>query len=139
MMPLWRETVIAVAAPPLARDAIESDACDLWHRFPLIQNPRFSWEAWLKEPDGRMAAQRAQVVTPDVVYGLEMAANGVGIALAPRRLAQRYLQHDRLAVASRHAASGSYYNALTLETNANRVPVAAFLAWLAGEVHDTRE
>jgi DNA-binding transcriptional LysR family regulator len=138
-MPLWRETVIAVAAPSIAGLALETELDYLSQRFPLIEVTQFSWEAWLKGPKGRRAAQHAVVVTPDVVYGLEMSANGAGIALAPRRLAQRYLEHHRLALASRVEDSGSYYYALTLETNASRPPVAAFLGWLAGEVHDTRD
>jgi DNA-binding transcriptional LysR family regulator len=138
-MPLWRETVVAVAAPALAAQTLDIEPQTLVQAFPLVQISQFSWDAWLQGPVGCRAVQRATLVTPDLVYGLETAASGVGIALAPRRLASRYLEQKRLAVASRFEATGSYYHAITLESSAARAPVAAFLGWLAGEVHDTRE
>lgn len=134
-LPLWQEQVVALATPAMAKKAMQTPVEELPHRFPLIEIPAFSWRHWLAAPHGDRAAQSARCVTPDLVYGLHMAARGFGIALGPLRLVQHHLRSGLCALASAQKATGSSYQAITLNANAPRLPVAAFMRWLADEVH----
>lgn len=136
-VPLWRETLVPLAVPALASKAVLLDPQELLQRFALVEVSQFSWETWMPGQVARRAVARSPLVTPDLVYGLEMAAAGAGIVLAPRRLAGRYIESGKLAPASTFLVAGSYYHAVTLETSASRAPVAAFLGWLTVAVHES--
>lgn len=136
VMPLWRESVIALAAPHLAICALDLDLRHIHADIPLIELPQFSWSSWLHEATPRLVSQAAVLVTHDVVHGLEMAVQGMGVVLAPRRLSRQYVDKGRLKMASCQEGHGAYFEALTLESNANRPPISAFLGWLAREAHE---
>lgn len=136
VMPLWRESIVAMAAPKLAKHALEIDLRQIHPGLPLIESPQFSWAEWFQGATSRQVSHNAVLVTHDLIYGLEMAVHGMGVVLAPSRLSRHYVESGRLEVASRLERNGSYFQALTLESNANRPPISAFLGWLAGEAHD---
>lgn len=96
------------------------------------QNHSDVWEAWEKLSGVKVVAQRS-IPYPQTVLVLEAAANGLGVAVAERRLVEEELDDGRLvAPLGFHTIKGGLA-VLVTKQNRKRTEVAAFIDWIAEE------
>ncbi|MBU6259178.1 MAG: LysR family transcriptional regulator [Burkholderiales bacterium] len=127
---LWADRIAAYAAPSY-RDAHGLlRAADL-DRVERLRSPLVAWRGWC-------AAAGIEAVEPargpsfaDLGILLEAAASGLGVALAPRRIAVRWTAAGQLvALFDIDVAAPSNYHLLVERDALQRPEVAAFVDWL---------
>ena len=96
------------------------------------QNHSNVWESWEHLSGMRVAAKRT-IPYPQMALVLEAAANGLGVAVAERRLVEEELDDGRLiAPFGFHTVEGGLA-VLATKQNRRRPEVAAFINWVAEE------
>ncbi|MEO0384982.1 MAG: LysR substrate-binding domain-containing protein [Pseudomonadota bacterium] len=97
------------------------------------QNHSNIWDAWGQLAGTRVTARRT-IPYPQTVLVLEAAANGLGVAVAERRLVEDELDDGRLvAPLGFHTIKGGLA-VLVTKQNWQRPDVAGFIDWIAEEV-----
>lgn len=133
-VPLWEDRHMAAGSPPLARHARFMSLEEIVTTLPLLEHPSMQWSFWAQ---GLLPAQvrpRPRIHTFDMHFGLECAALGMGIAIAPRRLLQPYLDSGQLEIASGHAVPSKLFHAVMSDEQFEREPMQRFLQWLQAEI-----
>ncbi|NMG35600.1 LysR family transcriptional regulator [Azoarcus sp. TTM-91] len=128
-LPLWRDEAIALACPTLASTARLLSPAALVRELPLVAHPSFPWRDFAPE-----AEERPLLICHDLVFVLEAAARGDGIALVPGRLAADFARaHDLVQAHERRLPARRYQ--LVAPVGALQRPAArAFSDWLLEEV-----
>jgi LysR family glycine cleavage system transcriptional activator len=133
-IPMWEDRLVAVGNPQLARRARFMTMAELISTLPLIQHPSMEWTAWANSliPPGLKA--RPRINTNDLHFGLQGAAQGVGLAIVPHRLAQTHLKAGRVELITNHSVPSKPYHAVVSEEQYRREPMRLFLEWIERQV-----
>lgn len=128
---LCAETVLAVAAPALARTGLALDALPLLH----LQSRPMLWPEWL-EAQGQPAARGFQGHRFDQFSLLiEAALAGMGAALLPSYLIERELEAgDLCTLGGSPLTTEAAYHVVTPNERASDPVTAAFRAWIVTQV-----
>lgn len=99
-----------------------------------VEEPRPDWAAWLKARDVTGVDASAGPRYDQTAFAIEDAANGRGVALAPRAFVAADLASGRLAApfADGYLATRMAYHVLT-RRNGGREEARTFVAWLRRE------
>lgn len=127
-----------VSAPKLAGGRIPPESLEDVSRHELlstVSSPAL-WARWL-ERVGRTSQGPARGPTYPTLHAMyEASANGLGLALAVPLAAERFLSEGRLTpqLALRAPIGQQYRLVYADRRQADRRPVATFVAWLKGEI-----
>lgn len=133
-IPLWQDDLVAVGNLRHAREAKFMAVEELVTSLPLVEHPSLSWAVWADGHLSRSMVIRPRLTTVDLHFGLECAAQGVGLAIVPRRLALKHLSARLVHLASDHFIPAKPYHAVVSEEQAQREPMQRLLDWLAQQV-----
>lgn len=133
-VPMWQDDLVAVGNPRLSREARFMALEEIVTSLPLVEHPSMSWAAWASGHLSTSTDIRPRIKTVDLHFGLECAAQGVGLAIVPRRLAQTHLRGGRVQLASDHVIPAKPYHAVFSAEQAQREPMQCFLAWIGEQV-----
>lgn len=127
---LWADRV-AVFATPAYRDAQGlARPADL-HRVERLRSPLVPWRDWCAAAGFEAGEPARGPSFADLGILLEAAASGLGVALAPLRIAARWTAAGRLVpLFGVEAAAAANYHLLVDRDALQRPEVAAFVDWL---------
>ncbi|WGM31937.1 transcriptional regulator GcvA [Brevundimonas sp. NIBR11] len=138
---LFEAGVIPVCSPALltGRSPLQRPA-DLAHHTLIhvangrVEEPRPDWAAWLKARGVTGVDASAGSRYDQTAFAIEDAANGRGVALAPRAFVAADLASGRLVApfADGYLPTDMAYHVLT-RRNGGREEARTFVAWLRGE------
>ena len=133
-VPLWEDRHMAAGNPQLARHARFMDLEELIATLPLLEHPSMRWSFWAQGLLPPNLLPRPRIHTFDLHFGLECAVLGMGIAIAPRRLLQPYLDSGQLEIASAHSVPSKRFHAVMSDEQFEREPMQRFLHWIQHEI-----
>jgi LysR family transcriptional regulator, glycine cleavage system transcriptional activator len=127
---LFDDQLLVLAAPGyLARRPLSCPA-DL-ARAELLRSPLVPWLPWMTVAGLQPREPARGPLFTDLGFLLEAAASGLGVAICPARVAQRWRDSGQLvALFDLPVQSESTYYALVSRQAAQRPEVDAFLDWL---------
>ena len=143
--PLLEAGVVPVCSPallsgrsPLRKPADLANHALIHVSSGRVEEPRPDWAAWLKARGVRGVDASAGPRYDQTAFAIEDAANGRGVALAPRAFVAADLASGRLTMpfADGYLATDMAYHVLT-RRNGGREEARRFVAWLRQEAETT--
>lgn len=130
---LMDEEVLAVGAPGLLPQPLQSAADILGHPLLQLESRTGDWGRWLAH-HGHAARRPPAMLFDQFATMTQAAIHGLGLALLPLFLIRRELAEGRLRPAFGPAipALGSYY--LVWPSTPARAPLLSFRAWISGQL-----
>jgi LysR family transcriptional regulator, glycine cleavage system transcriptional activator len=129
---LSREVLLPVARPGLAPAAARPE--DLL-QLPLIHTGELAWRVWLEEAGLGERTAPVAIAVDDVSLALRLAAEGMGVALAPRLLVDSEIRAGRLMrMCAADPSPREVYHALWNPASPRAAAIRAFLDWLIEEM-----
>ena len=132
---LCRERLLPVAAPGMGAPTQRAEEL---LKLPLIHNDELPWRLWLEQIGLGELPAPVSIGVDDVSLAIDLAAEGLGVALAPRMLVEPEIRSGRLLrmfpadVDAREA-----YHALWNPGSPKAAAIRVLLDWLIGEVETT--
>ena len=127
---LFDDQLLVLAAPAYLSRRPLGCLADL-AKAELLRSPLVPWQPWLAAAGLEPREPSRGASFTDLGFLLEAAASGLGVAICPARVAQRWQESGQLvALFDVAVASESTYYALVNREAAQRPEVDAFLDWL---------
>ncbi|MCE9823132.1 MULTISPECIES: LysR substrate-binding domain-containing protein [Vibrio harveyi group] len=126
----------AVCSPDFVQQIVRSNQLEDFVTYPLIQDSHKLWEILLEEAG--LSSQSRILQFNQTSLAMDAAANGQGVALAPRILLNNELAQGRLVELWRDSRTdrGGYYIVFPSRGKFSRA-VSAFLEWVLSESGDS--
>lgn len=131
---LMADKLMAVGSPGLLRAHGGSVSTEQLHKAPLIEHHSLPWSRWFEALGTEDPRVEPRLVTTDLHFALNAAANGVGFAIVPSLFALPLILASRLQQVGGHTMAAKPYHAVVAQAQIDRPPMRAFLSWLRQQI-----